>query len=447
LQARSKTSVWFIETQSPQHGTPVDTRIEVLDAAGKKVERLLLQAVRNSAITFRGIDSATNDVRVENWEEMSLNEFLFLNGEVARLFRTPEGPDSGFQLYTTNGKRTAYFNTTATAHALDEPCYIVEPHRPGTKTATNGLPSFTLHYENDDDGDRQIGTDSRLLFTAPADGVYLVRVSDSRGLGGERNVYQLAIRQAKPDFAVTIAGANPTVNVVSGQEFTVNAERKDGFEGEITVDVSGVPDGYRVTTPLVIQAGHLAARGAVHALPGATQLGDAEWAKVKVTAKALVNDGPVVRDAPSLGKVTLGPEAPLLVALEPVAPGDSLAHLSAPTPLQPQDPAKPFEITIAPGEIVPAWMKGKRNAHKAEVRFDIQNLPHGVIVDNLGLNGITLLEGQNEGEIHLKADLWVPETDRLIFAITREAGKQTSLPVLLHVRNKPGQKTKTASAK
>jgi hypothetical protein len=78
----------------------------------------------------------------------------------------------------------------------------------------------------------------------------------------------------------------------------------------------------------------------------------------------------------------------------------------------------------------------KRNGAKPEIRFDVQNLPHGVIVDNLGLNGITLLDGQNEGEIHLKADYWVHEMDRLIFAKTRGFGEQTSLPVILHVRKK-----------
>lgn len=442
-----KGSVWAIEAQAAQHGAPVDTRIEVLDAGGKKVPRLLLQAVRDSAITFRGIDSGTNDVRLENWEEMTLNQFLFINGEVARLFRAPEGPDSGFQLYTGNGKRIAYFDTTPTAHALDEPSYIVEALPPDAVPTANGLPSFPLFYENDDDGDRQFGTDSRLLFTAPTDGSYLVRVTDSRASGGERNVYRLVLRPAQPDFNVTITGAGPTVSAGSGQEFTVNADRKDGFDGEITVEVSGVPAGYKVTTPIVVQAGHLSARGSIHALPGATALGDAEWSAVQASATALIAGQPVKRDAPNLGKVTLGGEAPLLVALEPVAPGDSLARLSPPTPLQPQDPAKPLEITIAPGEIVPAWVKIKRHTHKTEVRFDVQNLPHGVIVDNLGLNGITLLEGQNEGEIHLKADPWVPETDRLIFAISREAGKQTSLPVLLHVRNKPGQKTQTANVK
>ena len=40
---------------------------------------------------------ATNDVRVENWREMELNELLYMNGEVAKIFRMPEGPDSGFQ--------------------------------------------------------------------------------------------------------------------------------------------------------------------------------------------------------------------------------------------------------------------------------------------------------------------------------------------------------------
>ena len=57
---------------------------------------------------------------------------------------------------------------------------------------------------------------------------------------------------------------------------------------------------------------------------------------------------------------------------------------------------------------------------------------------NLGLNGITLLTGQNEGEIALKAEPWVEEMDRRCYVVTREVGKQTSLPVMLHVRKKAG---------
>ena len=440
-------SVWAIETQAAQRGSPLDTKIEVLDAAGRKVERLLLQAVRDSAITFRPIDSGAADARVDNWREMELNQFMFLNGEVARIFRMPEGPDSGFQFYANGGKRIAYFNTTATAHALDEPCYIVEPRPPGTKLIANGLPVFTLFYENDDDGDRQIGTDSRLLFTAPADGAYFVRVSDSRGLGSDRHVYRLVIREAAPDFNVAVGPTTISVNAGSGQAFNVSADRKDGFDEDISVEISGVPDGYKITTPMVIQAGHSTARGTFNALAGAKPVAPEQSAKVKITATAQISGQPRVREVGGFAKVTLAKEPSLFVALEPVAPGDTLEKLSPPTPFQDQDPARPSEITIAPGEIIPAWIKVKRKDHQTEIRFDVENLPHGVIVDNLGLNGITLLTGQNEGEIHLKAEPWVPETSRLIFAQTREAGKQTSLPVILHVRHKPGAKLPTLSIK
>jgi hypothetical protein len=118
-------------------------------------------------------------------------------------------------------------------------------------------------------------------------------------------------------------------------------------------------------------------------------------------------------------------------------PRETLWKSSArPPPIVDQDPARPLEITIAPGEIIPAWVKIRRNGANTDIRFDVQNLPHGVIVDNLGLNGITLLAGQNEGEIQIKADPWVQEMDRLIFAKTRVFGDQTSLPVMLHVRKK-----------
>jgi hypothetical protein len=424
--------IFAIETQAAQRGSPVDTKIEVLDASGKKVERLLLQAVRDSAITFRPIDSVSPDVRVDNWREMELNQLMFMNGEVAKVFRMPEGPDSGFQYYMISGKRAAYFDTTPTAHSLDEPCYIVEPHPPGTRLIANGLPNFMLFYENDDDGERKLGTDSRVLFTAPADGDYLIRVSDSRGAGGDRNVYRLIVREAKPDFAVALAGANPSVGARSGQEFTLTANRKDGFDEPITVEITGVPEGYKVTTPLVIESGHTQAQGTICALPGAVQLEETAWGKVQVLAKSKEVSHPVN----GIGKVTLGKEPQVWVALEPAAAGDTLEKLSPATPIADQDPSRPFEITIAPGEIIPAWVKVRRNGANTEIRFDVQNLPHGVIVDNLGLNGITLLAGQNEGEIQIKADPWVQEMDRLIFAKTRGFGEQTSLPVMLHVRKK-----------
>jgi WD40 repeat protein/mono/diheme cytochrome c family protein len=428
-------SSWAIETTAAQRGSPADTKIEVLDADGKPVERLVLQAVRDSAVNFRGIDSNIPDLRVENWREMELNQLMYVGGEIAKIFRMPEGPDSGFQFYKAFGKRVGYFDTTPTAHAVDEPCYIVEPHPPGTKLISTGLPIFPLYYANDDDGSREIGSDSRLLFTAPKDGAYVVSVSDSRGLGGDRYAYDLTIREPKPGYRINLTGLTPAVPAGGGQAFTLLALRDDGFEGDVTVTIDGLPVGWKAMSPLVIQAGHQEARGAIYALAGAKAFTPAEMAAVKIVAKSDVPG--VAKVLAKLPALTVAAAPQLQVALEPVAAGDTIAHVTPATPLQPQDPGRPFEITIAPGESIPAWIKITRGDKKAQaIRFDVENLPHGCIVDNLGLNGITLLDEQNEGEIHLKCDPWVQEMDRLIFAVTRGLGNHASFPVILHVRKK-----------
>ena len=421
---------WVIETLAAQRGSPADTRIEVLQPDGKPVERLQLQAVRNSAVTFRGIDSTTSDCRVENWEEMDLNEYLYLQGEVVKIFRMPQGPDSGFLFYTSAGKRRAYFDTSATAHALDEPCYVIEPHPPGAKLVANGLPVFHLYYVNDDDGDRKLGSDSKLFFTPPKDGEYLVRVTDARGFGGDRFAYRLVLREAKPDFKVTLNGANPTIAAGSGQSFSVVAERIDGFEGEISVYVTGLPPRFTVSSPLVIQAGHAEAKGTLNAALDASDPGTNAMLS-KISATASINGKKITKDVNNFGTIKLGAKPKLFVALEP-PPNENPTSNSAPA-------TAAVELTIAPGQTIPAWLKIRRNGHEDLVTFTVENLPHGVIVDNIGLNGVLIPKGQNEREIFLSAAKWVPETDRLCFAIENQVGKQTSLPVLLHVR-KPGSK-------
>ena len=418
-----KGAAYVVETEAARRGSPVDTKIAVLWPDGRPVERLVMQAVRDSALTFRPIDSSIPDARVENWREMELNELMWMGGEVVKIFQMPQGPDSGFQFYANAGKRIAYFNTTGTAHAVDEPCYIVEPHAPGSRLVANGLPVFALHYENDDDGDREIGSDSRVLFTAPADGSFLARVQDSRGFFGERFVYRLVVREARPDFAVRLTEFAGTVNVGSGASFALVADRKDGFDGDISCEISGVPEGWHATTPLVIQAGHLQARGSLTALPGAVP-----WTPAQIVAHAQVGGKDFTRTVGDFGKVKLEKEAPIVIALQAAGEGQA-----APA-FQLADPAKPLELTIAPGEIIPVWVVVKRNSAKGAVRFDVENLPHGVVVDNLGLSGITLLEGQDAGEIFIKAAPWVAATNRLAFAVSRDSGKQASLPILLRVR-------------
>ena len=409
---------WIIETMAGQLESPLDTKIEILDVSGARVVRTMLQAVRNSAITFRPIDSITMDCRVEHWEEMELNELLYMQGEVVKLFRAPQGPDSGFLFYGLNGKRRTYFDTTPTTHANEEPCYIVEPHPPGAQLVPTGLPVFPVHFENDDDGERRLGTDSRVYFTPRKTGTYLVRVTDTRRFAGPDYNYLLLVRKAEPDFKVTLGGANPRIAPGSGGAFTLSAERVDGFEGEIRVEISNVPEGFTVSNPIVIQAGHTSASGSVFAAADAIQ--PAGEHKITVRASGLIEGKTVEREVNSLGRITLAEKAPLYVTLEPI--GGSAR-----------------EITIAPGGTVAALLKIRRNGHDERVTFTVDNLPHGIIVDNIGLNGVLIPPDQNEREIFLTAAKWVPETDRLCHAVSNEAGRQASLPLLVKVRKAAGQ--------
>ena len=419
-----KGEVWILETNAARRNSPADTRLAVLDAAGKPVLRHLLQAVRASMIEFRPIDSSQEQVRVKNWEEMEINQFLYMNGEVGKFHRMPEGPDSGFWFYAIGGKRRTWFDTNPTVHAMDDPCYIVEAYPPGTPLVDNGLPVFPLLYENDDDSERKLGSDSRLTFTAPADGVYYVQVTDVRGFGGKEYVYSLSIRRPRPDFNVSIGGKGATVGKGSGQRLTFTVDRVDGFDGDVTLDIEGLPSGFSAATPVVIQGTQVEARGVLNVTAEASAPPKEAWDAVKVRATATVAGKPFTKDLGNLGEIKLADKPKVLVRLEL----DPAARTGA------TDGQPVAEIVVTPGRQTSAFVRIERNGAAGDLRFDVDNLPHGVIVDDLGLNGITLLPGQTERRIFISARDWVPETTRLVYAICRSEGNQASVPVLFRVK-------------
>ena len=110
-----------------------------------------------------------------------------------------------------------------------------------------------------------------------------------------------------------------------------------------------------------------------------------------------------------------------------------------------KDETKPLEITLVPGQTVKAWIRATRSGDNGILSLDVHGLPHGVIVDDIGLNGVLIPKGESERKIFLNAARWVPEQERWCFAIEQNAGKQTSRPVLLKVR-KPAPK-QSVSAK
>ena len=426
FEARSGDRL-IVETQAARDGSLADTKVEILHADGTPVLRALLQAVRDSWINFRPIDSSSPDVRLEFWEEMDLNQFVYLNGEVCKTFRAPQGPDSGYVLYSVDGKRRGYFDTSASAHAKDEPAYIVEAFPPDSKIVENGLPVFPLYYTNDDDAERKLGKDSRLTLTVPADGTYLIKVTDVRGASGDKFAYQLTVRHPQPDFSLAVTTKNPKVPAGSGQRIKFNLTRLDNFHGPVRIDLAGLPSGFQASSPVVIEAGLYEAHSVLTAAKDAPEPTASDWERITVLATAEISGQLTTRTIGGLGEVKLDKPAPIRVTLVPDDPRWATDDQG---------------LVIEPGTTITAKIIVERNGHQDDVRFDVDNLPHGIIVDNIGLSGVLVRKQETERQIFLTARPWVPSTDRLIHAVAQGVGNQASPAVRLSVRQRAEDSTK-----
>ena len=450
----SAGEVWAIDAD-PADGSPLDPIVSIVDDAGQPVLRTRLQAVRETYFTFRGKNSVqSNDFRLFNWQELGLDEYLYAAGEVSRLWMHPRGPDSGFNVYPGEGPRWTYFGTTHATHALGEPGYIVRPLRSGEQPTANGLPVFDLHYENDDDPMRKAGTASRLLFTAPSDGRYTVRIADTRDAGGAGHRYRLRVRAAEPDYRPSVEPIGKPIPKGGGREFVVKIDRLDGFDGPVTFDLDGLPEGLVANTPLTIEAGQNQAIGTVWADPDARWADpDARWADPDATARDDASDGDdspdqdnasdgdatpeptltataeilgrkVERAAGSVGKLRLGDPAPATPAIHPIDRD------------VPEN--EPWRITLRRGETVTARLRlHRRDGFTQEVsfgkEFSARNATHGVYVDNIGLNGLLVRENESEREFFLTADPVARLGERSFFLTAAVDGGVTTYPIVVEV--------------
>ena len=88
-------------------------------------------------------------------------------------------------------------------------------------------------------------TDSRLSFTAPAEGDYLVRVSEQAGAGGHRCVYRLMVKEALADFEMLqFPDAVPVWGPGSTASLLVKVDRLHGFKDAVELSIDGLPAGW-----------------------------------------------------------------------------------------------------------------------------------------------------------------------------------------------------------
>lgn len=102
---------------------------------------------------------------------------------------------------------------------------------------------------NDDTIDESAGhvthhADSYLTYTFPAAGDYIVQIVDTQGCGGDEYAYRLVVAAPQPDYILRIRPDNPRTAQGSMTFLTVNAFRRDGFTGEISLSLKDLPPGY-----------------------------------------------------------------------------------------------------------------------------------------------------------------------------------------------------------
>ena len=354
----------IVDVNARRLGSPLDSLIEILDREGKPIERATVRAVLETSLTLNDHDSVRRGLRLLSYAGLQPGDFMMVGSEIVRVETIPPNPDNDTVFESFNGERITYFDTSAESHAMDTPIYKVQIAPPGAKFPPNGLPVAHLTYRNDDGGPGY-GKDSRLHFTAPADGDYVVRLCDVRGLQGEDYAYRLTIRQPQPSYKLTATPRNPNIPAGGRIPLTVTALRLDDFDGPIDVMVKDLPPG-------------------LHATKGTILPGDVR------TTLLLSADA----DAKLAGA------APLVVVDStghPADPDDKLKLISIASKADIDMTAVTKEAVLEPGGTVDVEVAIQRNnGFAGRVPVEVRNLPPGVEVTDTGLNGVLL----NENETH-----------------------------------------------
>jgi hypothetical protein len=172
---------------------------------------------------------------------------------------------------------------------------------------------------------------------------------------------------------------NPNVPAGGRVPVTVSAARLDGFVGPIQAEIVGLPAGLRATTG-IIPPGQFSTTLLLEADADAKLTNPVPW---KVRGQAGINNTRVIRFADQQDAVQL-------VSLMP--PSDITMN------------AATKELILAPGARTEVEVSvQRRNNFTGRVLVEARNLPPGVSVIDVGLNGVVIEENQDKHTFILEA--------------------------------------------
>jgi len=214
---------------------------------------------------------------------------------------------------------------------------------------------------------------------------------------------------------------------------TITADRRDGFDGPIDVELRDLPPGL-TATPGRIPAGAdttvlmlAAADDASFERQTASQrsmfskeLRVAGVASLKLVGRAAIDGITVTHEAEMtdpIGVIALAPAPDLVIT----------------TTAQ--------QIEVSAGQEVTLTVNVERhNGFTGRVPISVMNLPHGVRVNDIGLNGVMITEQETTRTVHIVVEPWVQAQSQPILVVGRVEvnsplrDESAALPVQLVIR-------------
>ncbi len=402
-----------IEVAAARLGSPLDSVIEVLDAQGKPIPRATVRCLNETVATLSDRDSRTSGIRMTSTSGFHEGDDVMVGDELDKLVYIADQPDEDVRFRTADGLRWAQLGTTPDAHAVNTPIYRVEILPPGAEFPPNGLPVFHIYWRNDDGGPGY-GADSQLDFTAPADADYILHLKDVRGLEGPDFAYRVTLHDEVPDFQIRADDENPNIPKGGSAFITVGANRVEGYDGPIDISVEGLPKGITASSA-TIPAGQDFTMVVLSA--DSADSVDSMPAKFRVVGRAKINGQERVRVA----------EADAALELASVVPP---ADVVVSTDLS--------RVTLEPGQEVKVTLHvDRRNGFEGRVPCSVRNLPPGVRVVNVGLNGVMVPESASSRTFTLHAEEWAKPITQPMYVVGAEESNSTtehpSAPLMVEV--------------
>jgi hypothetical protein len=244
-----------------------------------------------------------------------------------------------------------------------------------------------LASNDDADPGNRLNRDARLEFSFLESGDYSLAIRDLSRLGGPDYGYRLTIRKPTPSFNLSFDTDRPVVERGGAGALKITAKRWEGFDGEIQLEVLGLPKTISAS-PSVIKKGETQASINLKCESGAAP----EVFPIKVVGEAKINDQNAKQLAGMQARVSgVGPgftttqiSEALLAITEPVH--FNLEIGATQVPLVRGGNAE-FTVTAK-----------RREGFKTAIALVVENLPAGVTAEEVQIS-----EDRNHAVVKLKA--------------------------------------------